>query len=228
MNFETLLVILIDGGLIIFLLYAINSTRRGNINYRPTTAMPSILKKTQDNGKIQRQSEPISNSTSKPIKTPKPEPKSEEITDITSKDMSEPVSERRIKVVDIEGIGDIYSKKLNEVGIYYIDELLDAGATRQARRELAEKTGISSLRIMDWVNMADLYRISNIGEEWSDLLEEADVNTVVELAQRVPENLYAKLVEINESKNLVRRLPSLEQVEDWIKQAKQLPRVVEY
>lgn len=95
--------------------------------------MPSILKKTQDNGKIQRQSEPISNSTSKPIKTPKPEPKSEEITDITSKDMSEPVSERRIKVVDIEGIGDIYSKKLNEVGIYYIDELLDAGATRQAR-----------------------------------------------------------------------------------------------
>lgn len=100
--------------------------------------------------------------------------------------------------------------------------------TLEPHVKLDEKTGISSLRIMDWVNMADLYRISNIGEEWSDLLEEADVNTVVELAQRVPENLYAKLVEINESKNLVRRLPSLEQVEDWIKQAKQLSRVVEY
>jgi hypothetical protein len=36
------------------------------------------------------------------------------------------------------------------------------------------------------------------------------------------------MAEVNESKKLVRRLPVLSQVEDWVAQAKQLPRVIEY
>jgi hypothetical protein len=177
---------------------------------------------------MQKQSEPVINSTLKPIQTPMPEPEIEERTDYISTDTPKDELGRRIRVIDMEGIGPVYSKTLGENDINYIDELLDAGATRKGRQELAETTGISSLLIMDWVNMADLHRINNVAEEWSDLLEEADVNTVVELAQRIPEHLLAKLVEINESKNLVRRLPNLEQVEDWITQAKLLPRIVEY
>jgi len=216
MDFNTLLVIVVDGGLSVFLLYAIYTTRQGRINYRETITTP------------QKQSEPIINSTLKPIQIPMPEPEIAKRTDYISTDTPKDEQGRRIRVMDMEGIGPVYSKTLGEIGINYIDELLDAGATRKKRQELAEITGISSLLIMDWVNMADLHRINNIAEEWSDLLEEADVNTVVELAQRNPEHLFVKLVEINESKNLVRRLPNLEQVEDWITQAKLLPRVVEY
>jgi hypothetical protein len=54
------------------------------------------------------------------------------------------------------------------------------------------------------------------------------VDTVVELAQRNPENLHSTIVEVNASMELVRRTPSLEQVQDWIEQAKQLPRKIEY
>ena len=62
----------------------------------------------------------------------------------------------------------------------------------------------------------------------ADLLEEAGVDTVPELAQRNPVNLLEKMQEANGQKKLVRRLPVLSQVESWVKQAKSLPRVIDY
>lgn len=67
-----------------------------------------------------------------------------------------------------------------------------------------------------------------MGEEYADLLEEAGVDTVPELAQRNPANLYQRLVAINREKNLVRRLPVQSQVDSWVKEAKGLPRVITY
>ena len=105
---------------------------------------------------------------------------------------------------------------------------MDAGGTKIGRKELAEKTGIAETIILEWVNMADLFRIRGIGEEYSDLLKEAGVSTVVELARRNPENLHETIVGVNEAKKLVRRPPSLNQTEDWVEQAKALSRKVEY
>lgn len=132
------------------------------------------------------------------------------------------------KLATIEGIGPVYQEKLNQIGIRSVEALLVAGKTPKGRADLAEKSGISGKLILEWVNLADLFRIKGIGEEYSDLLEEAGVDTVPELAQRRPDNLYAKLVEINAEKKLVRRLPPQVSVEDWVAQAKELPRVVEY
>jgi hypothetical protein len=60
------------------------------------------------------------------------------------------------------------------------------------------------------------------------LLEEAGVDTVVELAQRNPANLYESVVAVNKKKKLVRKLPTQAQIGNWVKQAKKLPRVVSY
>jgi len=129
---------------------------------------------------------------------------------------------------EIEGIGSNYAEKLQHMGINTVQNLLDKGCSRNGRKELAEKANISETLILEWVNMADLFRIEGVGEEYSDLLEEAGVDTVVELSKRIPEDLYAKLKEANEKKKLVRQLPSLDMVKKWIEQAKKLPRVVEY
>lgn len=129
---------------------------------------------------------------------------------------------------EIEGIGPNYAGKLKTVGIDTVENLLDKGCKRSGRKELATKTDISETLILEWVNMADLFRIEGIGEEYSDLLEEAGVDTVVELSKRIPENLHTKLKEANEKKKLVRQLPSLDMVKKWVEQAKKLPRVVEY
>jgi predicted flap endonuclease-1-like 5' DNA nuclease len=132
------------------------------------------------------------------------------------------------KLMTIEGIGDVYNQKLQEAGVRTVEALLERGATPQGRKELAELTGAGDERILDWVNRADLYRIKGVSEEYSDLLEGAGVDTVVELAQRNPENLHAKLGEVNAEKKLVRRLPTLAQVSDWVQQAKKLPRKISY
>jgi len=132
------------------------------------------------------------------------------------------------KIIDVEGIGVEYAKKLKAVGISTTDGLLKAGSTPKGREELASKSGVSEKLILEWVNHADLYRIKGVGSEYSDLLEEAGVDTVPELAQRKPENLLEKMVESNAAKKLVRKLPALKQVEDWVDQAKKLPRVINY
>ena len=131
-------------------------------------------------------------------------------------------------IIDIEGIGPAYKKKLKDIGIATTDALLEAGASPKGRKELAAKSGITETLILEWVNLADLYRIKGVGSEYSDLLEEAGVDTVVELSKRVPKNLHEKMVEINDKKKLVRKMPTEDQISDWVDQAKKLPRVVTY
>jgi predicted flap endonuclease-1-like 5' DNA nuclease len=132
------------------------------------------------------------------------------------------------KLTKVEGIGEVYAQKLQGAGITTTDALLKQGATPNGRKEIAEKTGISGKLILEWVNHADLFRINGVGEEYADLLEAAGVDTVPELAQRNSENLYQKLSKVNEEKKLVRQLPSQTQVQGWVEQAKDLPRVIAY
>ncbi len=128
----------------------------------------------------------------------------------------------------IEGIGEAYEAKLRAVGIKSIEALLEACTSKKGRTDVAEKSGISEKLVLKWANHADLMRIKGVGGQYSELLEAAGVDTVPELAARKAENLYKKILEVNEAKSLVRALPSQKQVEDWIKQAAGLPRVLQY
>lgn len=131
-------------------------------------------------------------------------------------------------LLNIEGVGDKYARKLRAAGITTTQKLLEMGSFPKGRKEIANKTGIGDALILEWVNHVDLFRITGVGEEYADLLEEAGVDTIPELAQRKPENLFKKMVEVNNRKKLVRRMPIQSQVADWIKQAKGLPRVITY
>jgi len=132
------------------------------------------------------------------------------------------------KLETIEGIGPVYAEKLRAAGIGSVGALLRTGATSEGRKELEEKTDIGHEYILDWVNRADLMRVRGVGEEYSDLLEKAGVDTVVELAQRNPDNLHDKLLAINAEKQLVRREPTRGMVARWVEHAKTLERVVLY
>jgi len=132
------------------------------------------------------------------------------------------------KLEYVEGIGEVYAEKLRTAGITSTEKLLKEGATPKGRKDIAEKAGVSEKLVLEWVNHVDLFRVKGVGQEYADLLEEAGVDTIPELAQRNPENLYQKVVEVNEAKKLVRALPSQKQVTDWVEQAKQLPRMINY
>jgi predicted flap endonuclease-1-like 5' DNA nuclease len=130
------------------------------------------------------------------------------------------------RLSEIEGIGKAYSAKLEEAGIGTLEDLLKVCCEKKGRKEISEKSGISEKLVLNWVNRADLSRIKGVSTQYADLLECAGVDTVPELAQRNPENLQAKMAEINGEKNLVRKVPTASLVQDWVAQAKELPRLV--
>ena len=126
----------------------------------------------------------------------------------------------------VEGIGEAYAQKLKETGIKSVEDLLEKAGSAQDRRELATQSGIQVDTLLGWVNHADLLRIKGIGAEYAELLEAAGVDSSIELAQRSSEKLYRRMLEVNQAKKLVRKLPTEFQIDKWILDAKQLSKVV--
>jgi len=130
----------------------------------------------------------------------------------------------------VGSIGKKSQKQLLKAEISTTEALLKNGATRKGRNQIAKGSGISVKLILEWVNRADLFRIKGVGTQYANLLEASGVDTVVELGKRVPENLHAKMSQVNSKrkKKLVRQLPNINQVKKWTKQAKRLKRVVSH
>jgi len=129
-------------------------------------------------------------------------------------------------IIDIEGIGPAYAEKLKATGINTTEDLLNKGGTRTGRKEIADATGIDAGRILTWVNHSDLHRINGIAGQISELMESAGVDTVKELATRNADNLAARMQEVNTEKNLSGRVPSPEQLQGMINEAKTLDQRV--
>jgi predicted flap endonuclease-1-like 5' DNA nuclease len=132
------------------------------------------------------------------------------------------------RLIEIEGIGEVYARKLEEAGIRGTKTFLEKGSTRQGRMQIAEKAGVDPDLVLEWLNHADMMRIKGIGSEYSDLLEAAGVDTVAELARRNPDNLLTSIAAVNQEKKLVRRIPTRDQLAGWIDQAGKLPKILTY
>lgn len=132
------------------------------------------------------------------------------------------------KIIEIEGIGEVYAEKLIAAGVKTTEELLEKAATKKGRENLAEETGISEKLILKWANHADLFRIKGIAGQFAELLEAAGVDTVKELRHRVPANLHAKLEEVNEERHLCHRVPAESEIVKMVEQAKELEPKMTY
>lgn len=132
------------------------------------------------------------------------------------------------KIEEIEGIGPEYGKKLREVDIQTTEDLLRRCGDKKGREGVSTETSISEKHLLEWVNLADLMRINGVGEEFADLLEEAGVDTVKELATRNAENLTEAVKEANDKKHLTDRVPSAETIQGWIDEAKGMDPMVSH
>lgn len=133
-----------------------------------------------------------------------------------------------IGVRKIRGIQEAQAAKLIAQQIKNSEHLLNAATTPKARATLAASAGMSEKDVLELANRADLARVKGIGKVFSDLLENAGVDTVKELAQRKPANLHAKLAEVNTEKQFAKRAPTLVEVTNWVEQAKALPKLLKY
>jgi predicted flap endonuclease-1-like 5' DNA nuclease len=135
--------------------------------------------------------------------------------------MSDPVK-------SVRGMPSEVEAKLKAAGILNIDQFLQAGCDPASRKTLAAKVGIDAQELLELLDRADLARIKGIGTVFADLLEQAGVDTVKELAARVPENLHGKLEQVYGEKKLAHRVPTLDQVKAWVTEAKELPKILTY
>jgi len=120
------------------------------------------------------------------------------------------------------------AEKLRAAGILTVEGLLKAGHNKSGRKAIAQGSGIDEKKILKWVNMADLYRIKGVGSETSELLEASGVDTLKELRNRNAANLHSAMNDLNAKKKLVRRVPSLKQLENFVDQAKGLDPMVSH
>lgn len=133
------------------------------------------------------------------------------------------------RIEEIEGIGPAYAEKLKTAGIETVEKLLQEGASARGRKEIARNSGLDAGKILEWVNMADLFRVKGIGGEYAELLKKSGVDTVKELRNRNPQNLHEKMNSVNSAgRALVRSMPGLKNVESWVKHAQELEPLVTY
>ncbi len=114
-------------------------------------------------------------------------------------------------VETITGVDDAARATLNDAGILWVEELLDIAGPAAGREALATQTGIAGSQLLEWVNRADLMRVPGVSASLADLLENAGVDTVRELAIRNAANLHAKLVEVGGAS-----APAVTEVAAWI------------
>jgi len=214
MNIACLLIPILIG-----LICAILGYLLGRFSFRENEVQPllSDLNECKENSK--KLSATISSLEEK-LKAKKPE-KEESKTSNASKSSA-------YKIEDIEGIGPVIGEKLRNVGIINTDDFLETSKTPAQRKKLADDSGLTEKQILKFANMVDLLRIDGVGPEFAELLEASGVDTVPELAQRKADNLAKKMDEVNAEKKLCRRIPSVNEVTDWVEQAKKLPRALEY
>ena len=126
------------------------------------------------------------------------------------------------------GIDPEDAKKLRSLGITAPLLLLKKGASPQGRQSIAAGLGISEMQVLKWVNSIDLLRIKGLTIEDAQMLNAAGVDILVELATRDPESLSEKLATSSIITNPSYNPPSLAQVQNWITQARELPRIISY
>jgi predicted flap endonuclease-1-like 5' DNA nuclease len=129
---------------------------------------------------------------------------------------------------DLKGASEAIVTKLKEKDISNNEKLLEAAASPARRKDLAAHCGCDVRELLELANRADLARVKGISGVYSDLLEHCGVDTVKELATRRADNLHAKIVETNAAQKLTARAPTMREVENWIAQAKDLPKILTY
>ena len=133
-----------------------------------------------------------------------------------------------IGISSVRGVSAGTAKSLKGIGITNSEKLLAKAGGPKDRAALAAQLGVDAKMVLELANRADLARVKGIGKVFSDLLENAGVDTVKELSKRKPENLVASMAEANKRLQLAKRNATLAEVTNWVSQAKALPPTLKY
>lgn len=130
---------------------------------------------------------------------------------------------RNLLIDELDGVGPVYGEKLRAAGIQTSQALLDAAATEEGRKRVAQQTDVPEKRLLGWVKMVDLCRIDGLQPFNAELLDRAGAGSVAELAAQDPEMLAERCAELGNG-----RAPTPRLVRNWVQEARELPRRLQY
>ena len=130
------------------------------------------------------------------------------------------VTQPRVALTEINGIGPATAKKLAMAGVSTIAGLQERTETQKDTESLASQTGISSDQLTEWADKADLTRVTGVGPEMQTLLQAAGIGTIEALASMKVADLQVRFTNL-ESMGWD-QIPSVDTAKGWVAQAKKL------
>jgi hypothetical protein len=119
------------------------------------------------------------------------------------------------------------ASKLRRAGLRSTLDLITRGATARGRTQIAQASGLELDQVAGFVALADLMRVRGIGPDVARLLTAAGVRTLSDLQQCDPNDVAAKIRELNKERKLSTNPPGVESISYWIGLARLLPVVLE-
>lgn len=137
--------------------------------------------------------------------------------------------DRRIfKLKDFLWIDETHISKLKAAGITDIAEMIENGKTREARKKLAERTGIATEGIVELVKLSDLARLSGVKSIRARLYYDAGLHTCDMIALLDAPKLRDICIRFVEATNFPGVPPTLKEAAYTVRSAKALPRIAEW
>ena len=122
----------------------------------------------------------------------------------------------------INGMTHTEDTKLRRARVRTTVTFIQIASTRSGRALLTKETGITSPKLLHWAKRAELMKIKNLGRDYADLLEAVGVESVADLKRRNPDSLHEMMLNTNQVKKIVDRMPSLKRVTKWIDDSKDI------
>jgi predicted flap endonuclease-1-like 5' DNA nuclease len=128
---------------------------------------------------------------------------------------------KNYELIEVEGIGETYAKRLETIGIKTTDDFLAADAAR-----VAAAAEVSPAVVEKWRGMAELMRVKGIGKQFAELLVRSGVASIDDLKQQEAKRLLALVNATQDATGVTIQGAKLNttRVGQWIREAKKMKR----
>ena len=136
-------------------------------------------------------------------------------------------SRRIFPIKEFLDINPQHIKKLAEIGIKNVEQMLEAGKKKQQRKELSDLLGIPEEAILELVKLSDITRMGYIKTKLSRLYYNSGLDSPEKVAKFEPDELYEHFKKYVKESGWDGMVPNLADLVNNIKGARSLKKVVE-
>ena len=147
---------------------------------------------------------------------------------LTTAQITKVQSQKSVESVELKQVNDLQFLKnvsadqiklLFENDIHSITQLKNKVRTHEDTVSYSKKLGVYRTLVEEWIRLGEFSKLYGIKHEYIELLKRNEVYTVMDLQNYDPEDLYTKLRNSTENKDII---PTLGMIKYWIRVSKNI------